>query len=55
MDKSKSKGIPVTCRVRRRDPHIFWTIGSQMAVMSALRADRSLSPGRSLVLISVRA
>jgi hypothetical protein len=31
--------------VRRRDSHIFYTIGSQMAVRSsALRAGRPLSP-----------
>jgi hypothetical protein len=41
--------------VRRRDSHIFYTIGSQMAAkLSALRASRPLSPGRFLVLISVR-
>jgi hypothetical protein len=40
--------------VRRRGSHIFWTIGSQMAVRSASRAGRALPPGRFLVLISVR-
>jgi hypothetical protein len=41
--------------VRRRGSHIFYTIGSQMAVrLSALRAGRHLPPGRFLVLISVR-
>jgi hypothetical protein len=39
--------------VRRRGSHIFKTIGSQMAVRSALRAGRLLPPGRFLVLISV--
>jgi hypothetical protein len=40
--------------LRRRGSHIFYTIGSQMAVrLSALRAGRYL-PGRFLVLISVR-
>jgi hypothetical protein len=39
----------------RRGSHIFKTIGSQMAVrLSALRADSPLTPGRLLVLISVR-
>jgi hypothetical protein len=41
--------------VRRRGSHIFYTIGSQMAVsLPALRAGRPLPPGRFLVLISVR-
>jgi hypothetical protein len=41
--------------VRRRGSHIFYTIGTQMAVrLSALRACRPLPPGRFLVLISVR-
>jgi hypothetical protein len=41
--------------VRRRGFHIFYTIGSHMAVrLSALRAGRPLPPGRFLVLISVR-
>jgi hypothetical protein len=41
--------------VRRRGSHIFYTVGSEMAVrLSALRAGRSLSPGRFLILISVR-
>jgi hypothetical protein len=41
--------------VRRRGSHIFYTIGSQMAVnLSALRAGCPLHPGRFLVLISVR-
>jgi hypothetical protein len=41
--------------LRRRRSHIFWTIGSQMAViLSALSSGRPLSAGRSLVLISVR-
>jgi hypothetical protein len=41
--------------VRRRDSHIFLTIGSQMAVrLSALRAGRPLTSGRFLVLISVK-
>jgi hypothetical protein len=40
--------------VRGRGSHIFLTIGSQMAVRSALRAGRPLPPGRFLVLISVR-
>jgi hypothetical protein len=30
--------------MRRRGSHIFQTIGSQMAVRSALRADRPLPP-----------
>jgi hypothetical protein len=44
------------CRVmRRRRLHIFYTVGSQMAVrLSALRASRPLPPARFLVLISVR-
>jgi hypothetical protein len=41
--------------VRRRGSHIFYTIGSQMAVrLSALRSDCPLFPGRFLVVISVR-
>jgi hypothetical protein len=41
--------------VRRQGFHIFWTIGSHMAVrLSALRAGRPLPPGRFMVLISVR-
>jgi hypothetical protein len=40
--------------VRLLSSHIFYTIGSQMAVTSALRAGRPLPPGRFLVLISVR-
>jgi hypothetical protein len=41
--------------MRRQAFHIFQIIGSQMAVkLSALRAGRSLSLGRFLVLISVR-
>jgi hypothetical protein len=41
--------------VRRRGFHIFYTIGSQIAVrLSALRAGRPLSPGRFLVLICPR-
>jgi hypothetical protein len=41
--------------VGRRDSHIVQTIGSQMAVrLSALRAGRPLSPGKFLVLISVK-
>jgi hypothetical protein len=40
--------------VRRRGSHIFYTIGSQMAVRSALRAGRRLPPGSFLILISVR-
>jgi hypothetical protein len=41
--------------VRRRCSHIFWTIGSQIAVrLSALRAGRPLPPGIFLVLISLR-
>jgi hypothetical protein len=41
--------------VRLRGFHIFWTIGSQMAVrLSALRACRPLPPGWFLALISVR-
>jgi hypothetical protein len=41
--------------VRRRGSNIFWTVGSQMAVMLlALRAGRTLPPERCLVLISVR-
>jgi hypothetical protein len=41
--------------VRRPDSHIFYTLGSQMAVrLSALRARRPLPPGRFLVLISAR-
>jgi hypothetical protein len=36
--------------VRRRGPHIFCTIGSQMAVrLSALRADCPVPPGSSLL------
>jgi hypothetical protein len=56
----ESNAIPVTGHgahkvVRRRGSHIFNTIGSQMAVrLSALRVGRSLPPGRSLVLISLR-
>jgi hypothetical protein len=54
-----SKAIPVTGRrahriVRRRGSHIFYTIGSQMAMrLSALRAGRPLPTGRFLVIISV--
>jgi hypothetical protein len=40
--------------VRRRGSHIFKTIGSQMAMRSALRARHPLAPGKFLVLISVR-
>jgi hypothetical protein len=41
--------------VRRRGSHIFYTIGIQIAVrLSALRAGRFISPGRFVVLISVR-
>jgi hypothetical protein len=41
--------------VRRRGSHIYYTIGSEMAVrLSALRARCPLPPGRFLVLISVR-
>jgi hypothetical protein len=41
--------------VRRRGSHIFYTIGSQMAVrLSASCTGRPLAPGRFLVLISVR-
>jgi hypothetical protein len=41
--------------VRHRDSHIFYTIGSQMAVrLSALRAGCPLHPGIFLVLISFR-
>jgi hypothetical protein len=41
--------------VRRQGSHIFYTIGSQMAVkLSALRAGRPLAPGRFLVLISIK-
>jgi hypothetical protein len=41
--------------VRRRGSHIFYTIGSQMAVrLLALRAGSPLPTGRFLVLISVR-
>jgi hypothetical protein len=39
--------------VRRRGSHIFYTIGSEMPVRSALCAGRLLAPGRFLVLISV--
>jgi hypothetical protein len=40
--------------VRRRGSHIFWAIGSQMAVrLAALRAGRPVPPGRFLVHISV--
>jgi hypothetical protein len=41
--------------VRRRGCHIFWTIGSQMAVrFSALRTGRPLPPRRFLAFIIVR-
>jgi hypothetical protein len=41
--------------VRCRGSHMFWTIGSQMAVrLSALRAGRPLNRGRFLVLTSVK-
>jgi hypothetical protein len=41
--------------LRRRDSHIFLTIGSQMAVrLSAFRAGRPLAPARFLVRISVK-
>jgi hypothetical protein len=41
--------------VKRRGPHIFYTVGSQMTVrLSALRAGRPLPPGSFLALISVR-
>jgi hypothetical protein len=41
--------------VRRQDSHVFYTIGSQMALrLSALRAGRPLPQGRFLVLISAR-
>jgi hypothetical protein len=41
--------------VGSRGSHIFWTIGSQMAVrLSALRTDCPLLPARFLVLVSVR-
>jgi hypothetical protein len=41
--------------VRRRGFHIFYTIGSQMAVrLSTLRAGLPLRPRRFLVLTSVR-
>jgi hypothetical protein len=41
--------------VRCRGSHIFWKIGSQMAVrLSALRAGRPLPPGGFLVLVSIR-
>jgi hypothetical protein len=41
--------------MRLRGSHIFYTIGSQMAVrMSALHTGRFYPPGRFLVLISVR-
>jgi hypothetical protein len=41
--------------VRYRGSHIFYPVGSQMAVkLSALRTGRPLPPGRFLVLISVR-
>jgi hypothetical protein len=39
--------------MKRRGSHIFYTIGSQIAVMSVLRAGRPVPPRRSLVLISV--
>jgi hypothetical protein len=39
----------------RRDSHMFWTVGSKMAVrLLALRAGRPLPPGSFLLLISVR-
>jgi hypothetical protein len=59
----RKKGLSYSCNrvwkahrfVRRRDSHMFYTIGSQMAMnLSALRAGRPLPPGRFLVLISVR-
>jgi hypothetical protein len=41
--------------VKRRGSHIYYTIGSQMAVrLSPLRDGRPLLPGRFVVLISVR-
>jgi hypothetical protein len=41
--------------VKRQGSHIFFTVGSQMAVrLSALHASRPLFPGLFLVLISVR-
>jgi hypothetical protein len=54
------KAIPVTGRegpsvVTRRGSHIFYTIGSQMAVrLAASRAGRPLHRGRFLVVTSVR-
>jgi hypothetical protein len=41
--------------VRYRGSHIFYTVGSQMAMrLSALRAGRPLPPGRFLALFSVK-
>jgi hypothetical protein len=51
--KKKCKAVSVTgwgCR----GSHIFYTIGSQMAVRSAVRSCRALPPGIFLVFISVR-
>jgi hypothetical protein len=49
------KGVEVHRVVRRRGSHIFYTIGSEMAMrLSALGAGLPLPPGRFLVLISVR-
>jgi hypothetical protein len=56
----KGKAIPKTGVeahrfLRRRGSHIFWTIGSLMAVrLSSLRAYHSLPAWRFLILISVR-
>jgi hypothetical protein len=56
----KFKAVPVTGREglwgsRSRASHIFYTIGSQMAVrLSDPRAGRPLPAGRFPVLISVR-
>jgi hypothetical protein len=54
VKKVKGKVIPVQGCERFRLPH-FLTFASHMAVrLSALRAGRSLPPGRFLVLIFVR-
>jgi hypothetical protein len=40
--------------VRRQGSHIFYTVGSQMAVrLSALRVGRALPPGRFLILTTL--
>jgi hypothetical protein len=47
---SLQQAVEVHMVVRRRNSHIFWAIGSQMAVRSALRVCRLLLPGAQLVV-----